>query len=90
VVVTAMMAVFVVAGFAVTRRGSVVIVMSGTVVIMVVNMHAQSRYIFACMPMQTHRRRPGKLERQDEHEDQGNEATHGGHSSFTGFDMSGS
>lgn len=90
-VVTAMMAVFVVAdigvALAVTRQGNIVIGMTGTVVIMVVDMHAKRCHIVACMPMQTHRRRPGELERQDEHEDQGNEATHGGHSSLTGFDV---
>ena len=87
--VTAMMTIFVVGGLAITYREGIVIGMLGTVVFMVVNMHAQTCHIFACMPMQVHRRRPGKLEREDEHEDQGNKATHGGHSSFTRFDMSG-
>lgn len=71
-VVAAMMPVFVVAGFAVTRQGGVMIGMSGIVVAMIVGVHAQGCHIVARMPVQVRRRRPGELERDDEHENQDN------------------
>ncbi len=55
-VVTAMMPVFVVAGFGITRQGGVVIGMSDIVVAMAVDMHAQRCHVVARMPMQIHRR----------------------------------
>jgi hypothetical protein len=42
------------------------------------------------MPMQSGRRCPGELERNDEHDDQGDEATHGGHSTETTASTKGS
>ena len=79
-VAVAAMVPFVVSVIRVTSHGEVVVVMSGVVVVMVVGVHAQGRHILAQVPMQAQCRRPGELERNNEHDDQGDEATHGGHS----------
>ncbi len=45
--------------------------------VMIVRMKARGGHVFPRVPMQPGRRRPGELERNDEHDDQGDEATHG-------------
>ena len=54
--------------------------MSVVMMAMIMGMKARGGHILARMPMQPGRRRPGELERNDEHDDQGDEATHGVHS----------
>ena len=54
--------------------------MTALMMVMIVSMKARRGHVFLHVPMQPDRRRPGKLERNDEHDDQGDEATHGGHS----------
>ncbi len=54
--------------------------MAAFMMVMIVGMKARRGHAFHLVPMQPDRRRPGKLERNDEHDDQGDEATHGGHS----------
>ncbi|OYZ59028.1 MAG: hypothetical protein B7Y21_00945 [Hydrogenophilales bacterium 16-61-112] len=61
-----------------TRR--VVIWISAFLMIMIMGMEARGGHVLLQVPMQPSRRRPGKLERDDEHDDQGDEATHGAHS----------
>lgn len=70
---------FVVSVIHVASHGKVVVIMSGIMVVMVVGMHAHC-HILAQVPMQARCRRPGELERNDEHDDQGDKATHGGYS----------
>ncbi|MFO7542746.1 MAG: hypothetical protein R6W97_08080 [Thiobacillus sp.] len=55
---------------------SVVIRVTAFVMIMVMRMKARSGHIFPHVSMQARRRGPGELERNDEHDDQGDEATH--------------
>ena len=83
VVVTAVMAVFVMVSFALARQRSVVIGVTVIMVLVIMDMHAQSHHLVTRMPMQICRRRPGELERDDKHEDQGDKTAHGGHSRWT-------
>jgi len=50
------------------RCGQVVIGMPGVMVVMIMGMHARGRGAPIQMPMHASSRRPGRLERQDEHE----------------------
>lgn len=52
--------------------------------VMVVHVKTDGRYVVSCMPIRAHRRRPGNLERNDEHDDQGDETTHGADSTDYG------
>ena len=52
--------------------------MPGIVMIVVMNMHAHRVHL--CMPMKPERHRPGGLERDNKHDDQGNKATHAANS----------
>lgn len=45
--------------------------------VMIVHVKADGRDVVSYMPIGAHRRRPGNLERNDEHDDQGDETTHG-------------
>lgn len=77
--VVAMMSVLVV--ILIIRVASrVVIWISAFLVIMIMGMKSRSGHVLLHVPMQTRRRCPGELERDDEHDDQGDEATHGVHS----------
>ena len=58
--------------------GSVVIRVSAFVMVVIMRMEARAGHVFAHVPMQSGRRCPGELERNDEHDDQGDEATHVG------------
>ncbi len=62
----------------------VVIWVSTFMMIMIMGMKARGGHVLLHVllhvPMQPRRRRPGELERDDEHDDQGDEATHGVHS----------
>lgn len=75
VAVAAMMTVFIVR-FAIgtAKCAEVMTGMPGTVMVVIVEMcaHRVHRHV----PMQAGRRCPGKLERNDEHDDQGDETTH--------------
>ena len=53
--------------------GGVVVV---PVVVVAVGMHDEGRRVAVQVPVHAGRHRPGKLERNDEHDDQGDEATH--------------
>jgi hypothetical protein len=75
--VAAMMLVFVVVVIHAAVRG-VVIGMPCIVVVMVVGVYAQGGHVLSHVSMQRSSRRPGKLERNDEHDDQGDEAAHAG------------
>ena len=61
-----------------TRR--VVIWVSAFMMTMIMGMKDRDGHVLLHVPMQPRRRRPGELERDDEHDDQGDEATHGVHS----------
>ena len=50
------------------------------VMVVFVGMNAESRHVFADVPVHAGRRRPGELERNDEHDEEGDEAAHGWHS----------
>ncbi len=74
----AMMAI--VAVFLVLRIGwRVVIVMRVAMMVMVmaVRVKPRDRDVLSCMPVHADRRGPGELERDDEHDDQGDETAHG-------------
>lgn len=58
--------------------GSVVIRVSAFVMVVIMRMEARAGHVFAHVPMQSGRRCPGELERNDEHNYQGDEATHAG------------
>jgi hypothetical protein len=60
--------------------GSAVIRVSAFVMVVIMRMKARAGHVFAHVPMQSGRRSPGELERYDEHDDQGDEATHAGNS----------
>ncbi len=79
--VAAMMLVFVVAVIRTVVRG-VVIGMPRIVVVMIVGVYAQGSHVLPHVPLQRSSRRPGKLERNDEHDDQGDEAAHAGHCTY--------
>lgn len=61
----------------VARR--VVIWINAFLMIMIMGMKARGGHVLLHAPMQPRRRSPGELERDDEHDDQGDEATHAGH-----------
>jgi len=73
--VVSMMSVFVVILIIRVAIG-VVIWMSAFMVVMIMGMKARGGHILPRMPMQPGRRCPGELERNDEHDDQGDEAAH--------------
>ena len=77
--VMAMMSVLVVILIILAAR-SVVIWISAFLMIMIMGMKARSGHVLLHGTMQASRRCPGKLERNDEHDDQDDEATHGAHS----------
>ena len=77
--VVAMMSVLVVILIIRVARG-VVIWMSAVMMVMIMGMETRSGHILPRMPMQPGRRCPGELEWNDEHDDQGDESTHGVHS----------
>ena len=77
--VVTMMAVLVVILIIRVARG-VVVWVSAFMMVMLMRMKARGGHILPRMPMQPGRRCPGELERDDEHDDQGDEATHGAHS----------
>lgn len=56
---------------------SVVVRVTAFVMVMIMRMKARRGHLFPRVTMQASRRGPGKLERNDEHDDQGEEATHG-------------
>ena len=58
----------------------VVVRVTAFVMVMIVRMKTRDKCVFSCMPMQTGRRSPGKLERDDKHDDHGNETAHFLHS----------
>ena len=62
----------------------VVIRMSAFMMVMIMRMKARGGHILPRMPMQPGRRCPGELERNDEHDKQGDEATHGSDSTDSG------
>ncbi len=75
-----MMAVFVMMAVVVVacmRSVSRMDFMAGMAAVMVI-VQAKDRRVLAHMPIQRRARRPGELERDAEHEDQGDEAAHGG------------
>ncbi len=76
--VATMMFIFVVVVIRTAVRG-VVIGMPGIVVIMIVGVYAQGSHVLPHVPLQRSSRRPGELERYDEHDDQGDKAAHAGH-----------
>lgn len=55
---------------------SVMVQVAVFVMVMIMRMKARSGHIFPHVSMQASRRCPGELERNDEHDDQGDEATH--------------
>lgn len=59
---------------------SVITRMVAFMVVMIVGMESQSHNFLTDMPINAYCRRPSKLERNDKHDDQGDEATHNGHS----------
>lgn len=72
----AMVAVFaVVLARGVARNG--VIGMHAVMVVMSVHVKADRRDVVPDMPIRAHRRRPSDLERDHEHDDEGDGATHG-------------
>ena len=73
--VVSMMSVFVVI-LIIRVASGVVIWMSAFMVVMIMGMKARGGHILPRMPMQPGRRCPGELERNDEHDDQGDEAAH--------------
>lgn len=77
--VMAMMAVLVVI-LIVLVAGGIVVRKAAVMMVMIMGMKTRDGHIFSCMTMQPGRRCPGELERNDEHDDQDDEATHGGHS----------
>ncbi len=77
--VATMMLIFVVVVIRTAVRG-VVIGMPGIMVVMIVGVYAQGSHVLPHVPMQPSHRRPGELERNDEHDDQGDDAAHGGDS----------
>ena len=61
---------------AVIRMGAVRV----AAVVMAMLVETRARDVLSGVSLQADRRRPGELERHDEHDDQGDKATHGGHS----------
>lgn len=56
---------------------SVVVVMRVAMMVMTVRVKTRGRDVLTCMTINANGRSPGELERNDEHDDQGDEATHG-------------
>ncbi len=79
VAVAAMMTVFIVR-FAVGTAESAEVLTGMPAIVMVVIMDMRAHRVHRHVPMQAGRRCPGELERNDEHDDQGNKATHGDNS----------
>ena len=75
--VATMMLIFVVVVIRTAVRG-VVIGMPGIVVVMIVGVYAQGSHVLPHVPLQRSSRRPSELERNDEHDDQGDDAAHSG------------
>lgn len=73
--VVAMMSVLVVI-LIIRVASGVVIWMNAVMMVMIMRMKARGGHILPRMPMQPGRRGPGELERNDEHDDQGDEAAH--------------
>lgn len=63
----------------IARHEEIVIGMPRPMEIMIVGMGGHRRGCASRVPMQAHHRRPGILERDDEHENEGDQATHAGH-----------
>ncbi|MHB8982950.1 hypothetical protein [Thiobacillus sp.] len=80
----AILTVFLVLG--ISRHVVIVERIAVMVVADVVRMETRGRAVFPRMPVYANGRSPGKLERNDEHDDQGDEAAHRGDS--TGFGAS--
>jgi len=74
--VATMMLIFVVVVIRTAVRG-VVIGMPGIVVVMIVGVYTQGSHVLPHVPLQRSSRRPGELERNDNHDDQGDETAHG-------------
>lgn len=72
----AMVAVFAMILVRCVVRGGVIGV-HAVMVVMIVHVKADGHDVASRMTIRAHRRRPGNLERNDEHDDQGNEAAHG-------------
>lgn len=77
--VVAMMSVLIVILITRVARGFV-IWMSTFMMVMIMRMKARGGHTLPHVTMEAGRRRPGELERNDEHDDQDDEATHGVHS----------
>ena len=77
--VVAMMSVLVVI-LIIRVASGVVIWMNAVMMVMIMGMKTRGGHIRPRVPMQASRRCPGELERNDEHDDQDDEATHGVHS----------
>jgi len=58
-------------------RAVVVMRVAMRFVVMTVRVKTRGRDALSCMPVNADGRGPGELERNDEHDDQGDEATHG-------------
>jgi len=77
--VVTMMSVLIVILITRVARGFV-IWMSAFMMVMIMRMKARSGHTLLHVTMEAGRRCPGELERNDEHDDQDDEATHGAHS----------
>ncbi len=75
--VATMMLILVVVLIRTAVRG-VVIGMPGIMVVMIVGVDAHGSHVLPQVSMQPGRCRPGELERNDEHDDQGDDAAHWG------------
>lgn len=64
---------------------SVVIVRRVAMMVMAVRVKTRGRDVLSCMPVNANGRSPGELERNDEHDDQGDEAMHG--ADFTDYSI---
>ena len=73
-----MMAVFVV--ILIIFATEVVVIRMAFMMILIVGMKARGSQVLSHVTMHARHRRPGKLERNDQHDDQGDEAAHGRHS----------
>lgn len=76
VAVAAMMTVFIVL-FAIGTAECAEIMAGVPAIVMIVSVDMRAHGVHRHVPMQAGRRCPGKLERNDEHDDQGDETTHG-------------
>lgn len=78
VVMAAVMPVFAVVLVRVTGSAVIGARLVMMVMVIIVSMKTQNCHVFPHMPMQSGRSRPGKLERNDKHDDQDDEAAHAG------------